>query len=1648
MLIYRIFLSTGQTVSESDRRVKTHDKSTLTPLTNENHTVTSSPGGEVTGSQSSAASDRTGNNNGSAASNFTGSEGSNAASNNTGSENTIPVSNNTVNEENIAGHIFDSGSHQNSETAWKVPDQYIAVPERFVHKWDSKVLVYNRNSPLSTWYPAPFTVKGQTYICRQQYIKHQEALLYANQETAEKILQTTDPDEIGRTEIEVNDKEKWARHKGQFLYKAATHQFSYNSDLKELLLDTGDLYLGHVALNRLFGTGVEFESVLALNTKRWNGSNLCGRVLMQIRDNLRRKLVIVPRLHETKTREVMTTGYDRVRSSNGESDCVVWKFDTAKHKREKYVLLPERCIHKQNSETFIFESRMSPLSDRYPAPFTVKGQMYSCAQQYIAHQKALLFGDPEAAGKFLNTTDPDELSRIQVEGFRREKWEKHKEQIMIDAAVHRFSQNEELLKLLYNTDDLHLGRMGNNRRYGTGITIDSDDALNKERWKGENRDGTALMAARDILRSQDKVPQIPVETVMPFQGQPLDIKQVPNVNNRGEALLGRRNLGSDTTESSGAHASILKDKEIRRKDDLEKILNVHESDLTEELSTKYILLPETLVHRHDLHTLVYGILSPFSDLYPAQFTVNGQTYICSLQYSEHQKALLFGDEEKARKVLQATDPEEIGLYEVEEANEEKLVQHEGNILCDAAFHKFSQILKLKTLLLSTDDLHLGFVFPDVRYGTGVYLDNVCTTDRKLWSGENRCGEALMRARDMLKAEAQDDILPEHHTILDEVTPSSNNEFKYQSVDWENLDKWEPGQYIPVPEKYIHRQNAKNFLYCGELSPFSDLYPAPFTVDGQTYSCAKQYILHQKALIFRDQDAAENILKTTEPDVGVFNVEGFNKEKWKHFEGIILICAAVQKFNQNDQLKELLLNTNDLYFGCMNRNLKYGTGMMIYSDKAFDRKMWPGENRNGEVLMTTRDLLRMRDNTFTEKTNSAVYSFVKDYLENKTSAIPDPVEEETVETNHHDVTANRKTYQVFYEKCLPVCEKLIHRQDSDTLVYGQYSPFSDLHPAPFTVDGERFSSAAQYIMYHKALLFGDEETAEQILRSRDLEEIISLKVYGLKVEKWRQHAEKSIRDAYFYKFNQNPKLKYLLLRTEDLHLGEAQTDTFYGTGVTFDKTEALDRNHWIGENMAGKALMMTRDTLRTHEVLPVAQGSSGGDLDAVSNEIDDEEMPKGCVPVWEKWIHKQNSETFIFNGQMSPLSDMHPAPFTVKGQTYNCAQQYIAHQKALLFKDKETGDEILETTEPDEITRLPVKGFNREKWEQHEEEIFVDAAIYKFSQNEELRELLLNTGDLHLGNMSNNRRYGTGLMIDSEEALNKRRWKGMNRDGTALMEARYILRTRGNITSKAGKNSSVDGWSESNRNQMDPIVPEPTPTNKKRAYKTSDSSKAVQNNAPRHMNESFGNPKNRRVTENRSLKTRRAQSDVKRVELNEAESPMFASLCPSPVKEVPYKQDSKTFVYNEHSPFSAMYPAEFTVNGHMYRSATQYIEHQKALLFRDQKTAEKILGSTDPEEMESFKVRDFDEGKWKDHMENIIFEAALHKFRQNPNLTQRLLATGRLQLGYAVTCEVHGTGVPISSPEALQRGQWSGDNRDGEAVMLARAVLWRNRRGKH
>lgn len=52
----------------------------------------------------------------------------------------------------------------------------------------------------------------------------------------------------------------------------------------------------------------------------------------------------------------------------------------------------------------------------------------------------------------------------------------------------------------------------------------------------------------------------------------------------------------------------------------------------------------------------------------------------------------------------------------------------------------------------------------------------------------------------------------------------------------------------------------------------------------------------------------------------------------------------------------------------------------------------------------------------------------------------------------------------------------------TFFWRTVSPFSQWHPADFTVNGVHYTSAEQYMMHQKALLFGDQTIADKILKA--------------------------------------------------------------------------------------------------------------------------------------------------------------------------------------------------------------------------------------------------------------------------------------------------------------------------------------------------------------------------------------------------------------------------------------------------------------------------------------------------------------------------------------------------------------------------------------
>lgn len=144
-----------------------------------------------------------------------------------------------------------------------------------------------------------------------------------------------------------------------------------------------------------------------------------------------------------------------------------------------------------------------------------------------------------------------------------------------------------------------------------------------------------------------------------------------------------------------------------------------------------------------------------------------------------------------------------------------------------------------------------------------------------------------------------------------------------------------------------------------------------------------------------------------------------------------------------------------------------------------------------------------------------------------------------------------------------------------------SCFSQWYEAPFDIDGKHFLTAEHYMMYHKALLFGDAETAAKVLDARNPGKAKSLgrSVLGFDEAKWQEHRFEIVVKANLAKFDSDPELKEFLLSTKGRVLVEASPlDGIWGVGLAEDDVVVEDPNRWKGLNLLGFALMEVRDLL--------------------------------------------------------------------------------------------------------------------------------------------------------------------------------------------------------------------------------------------------------------------------------------------------------------------------------------------------------------------------------------------------------------------------------------------------------------------------------------
>ena len=131
-----------------------------------------------------------------------------------------------------------------------------------------------------------------------------------------------------------------------------------------------------------------------------------------------------------------------------------------------------------------------------------------------------------------------------------------------------------------------------------------------------------------------------------------------------------------------------------------------------------------------------------------------------------------------------------------------------------------------------------------------------------------------------------------------------------------------------------------------------------------------------------------------------------------------------------------------------------------------------------------------------------------------------------------------------------------------------------------------------------------------------------------------------------------------------------------------------------------------------------------------------------------------------------------SPFVADGKRFPTAEHYMMYQKAMLFQDTATAAEIMRTRSPRTAKALgrEVKGFSEARWKDERYNIVLQGSRLKFTQNPDIRNVLLSTKGHALCEASPfDRVWGIGYTAQNAKA-NAANW-GENLLGKALVQIR-------------------------------------------------------------------------------------------------------------------------------------------------------------------------------------------------------------------------------------------------------------------------------------
>jgi len=169
------------------------------------------------------------------------------------------------------------------------------------------------------------------------------------------------------------------------------------------------------------------------------------------------------------------------------------------------------------------------------------------------------------------------------------------------------------------------------------------------------------------------------------------------------------------------------------------------------------------------------------------------------------------------------------------------------------------------------------------------------------------------------------------------------------------------------EKYNSREQIEYIFFWKpnigvvDKSCFGQWQPSVFSVDVDTYCCAEQYMMSEKARFFKDEEICKLIMKSTDPKemkaLGK-KIRNFEQNMWDKVKYSIVLNGNYFKFAQNEDMRNFLLSTGDkVLVEASPLDTVWGIGLSESNEKSQNPSTWRGQNLLGFALMEVRDDLR-------------------------------------------------------------------------------------------------------------------------------------------------------------------------------------------------------------------------------------------------------------------------------------------------------------------------------------------------------------------------------------------------------------------------------------------------------------------------------------------------------------------------------------------------------------------------------------------------------------------------------------------------------------------------------------------------------------------